>query len=88
MKPKRKITEKDYIKANRIASRREEIEAHGHPVNYKRVHKSKKIYNRKKIKAGNNDLPFSFYRHINFYFTSIISERADTPFSLKASIAK
>lgn len=53
------FTQDDYLKANRIASRNEEIEKHGHPICYSRVHKSKKVYNRKKNKAD-NDLPYFF----------------------------
>jgi len=41
------FTQTDYIKANRKASREAEIEAHGHPVSYKKIYISKKIYNRK-----------------------------------------
>lgn len=41
-----KIGEKDFMKANRKASREEEIEAHGKPVKFGGIHKSKKIYNR------------------------------------------
>ena len=47
----KKITQRDYIRANRKASREAEIENHTRPVNYRRVHKSKKAYNRKKMKA-------------------------------------
>lgn len=57
---KKRITEKDYIKANRRASRAEEIALHGRPVGRGRVHASKKIYNRKKLKAGLKDLPYLF----------------------------
>jgi hypothetical protein len=59
--PKKRITQSDYIKANRIASREAEIENHGHPVCHKKIHKSKKIYDRKRKKAGNEDLPFFIY---------------------------
>ncbi|MCS2405082.1 hypothetical protein INE81_01823 [Bacteroides salyersiae] len=55
---KKRITQDDYIKVNRKASREAEIERHGHPISYKRVHQSKKVYNRKKIKAGDKALPF------------------------------
>lgn len=55
---KKRITQDDYIKANRKASREEEIESHGHPVSYKRVHQSKKVYNRKRRKADDKALPF------------------------------
>lgn len=51
-----------YIKAHRKASREAEIEAFGHPLPKRKVHKSKKTYNRKKYKAGRNDLPYLFYR--------------------------
>lgn len=57
---KMKITKDDYIKANRKASREAEIEAYGHPVCHKRVHQSKKAYNRKKMKAGSEGLPSFF----------------------------
>ena len=46
-----RITQDDYIKANRKASREAEIAAYGHPICHKRVHKSKKIYDRKRIKG-------------------------------------
>ncbi len=39
---KKRITQDDYIKVNRKASREAEIERHGHPICYKRVHQSKK----------------------------------------------
>ena len=55
---KKRITQDDYIKVNRKASREAEIERHGHPICYKRVHQAKKVYNRKKIKAGDKALPF------------------------------
>ena len=55
---KKRITQDDYIKANRKASREEEIESHGHPVSYKRVHQSKKVYNRKKVKAEDKGSAF------------------------------
>ncbi|WP_242358093.1 hypothetical protein [Bacteroides acidifaciens] len=48
---KKRITQDDYIKANRKASREAEIEMYGHPIYHTRVHQSKKVYNRKKIKA-------------------------------------
>ena len=58
---KKRITQDDYIKVNRKASREAEIERHGHPICYKRVHQSKKVYNRKKRKADlNKELPYFF----------------------------
>ena len=46
-----RITARDYIKANRKASREAEIGNHGRSVSFCRVHKSKKVYDRKKQKA-------------------------------------
>lgn len=60
---KNRITQDDYIKANRKASREAEIENHGHPLCFKRVHQSKKVYNRKRMKAGDKGLPY-FFRFI------------------------
>ena len=59
-----RITQDDYIKANRKASREAEIADYGHPLCHKRVHKSKKVYDRKRIKKADcsSDLPFSFLR--------------------------
>ena len=58
---KKRITQDDYIKANRKASREAEIEMYGHPICHKRVHQSKKVYNRKKRKADlNKELPYFF----------------------------
>lgn len=52
MKPKTKITERDYLTAMRKASRELEIELHGKQVSMceTRTHKSKKVYDRKKFK--------------------------------------
>ena len=48
-----RITEADYLKANRKASRKEEIESHGHPVQGRAmIHKSKKVYDRKRMKRA------------------------------------
>ena len=46
-----KIKEKDYIKANRKASRDEEISTYGKQIFTRcSIHKSKKAYNRQKTK--------------------------------------
>lgn len=57
MKPK-EFTQEDYIKANRKASREEEIRLYGKQI-YNRhvVHKSKKQYNRKRDRK----IPYFFY---------------------------
>ena len=44
MKKKMKITTEDYIRMNRKISREEEIARHGHPIGFKRVFKSRKVY--------------------------------------------
>lgn len=59
MKQNFKIVRDDYILANKKAAREEELATHGHPVGYWKVHKSKKIYDRKRSKANQNKgLPF------------------------------
>ena len=61
MKPKMKqkklrITEEDFLLANRRAARMEEIEAHGKPVSMRSaLHKSKKVYDRKRLKKAGID---------------------------------
>lgn len=48
---KLRITEADYMLAQRRAARLEEIAAHGKPVSMRSaIHKSKKIYDRKRLK--------------------------------------
>ena len=71
MKPKRqkklRITEADFMLANRRAARAEDLtEPGGRPVSFRTaLHRSKKVYDRKRLKrAGINsdDYPFSFVR--------------------------
>jgi len=70
MKSKFKITRADYLKATRKARRDEEIREHLHPVNINRVHKSKKVYNRKRDKADlNKDLPYFRSRLFHFFYS-------------------
>lgn len=58
----------DYIKANRRATREAEIENHNRPVNFCRVHKSKKVYDRKRMKADDKrHLPSSFPRGLRAF---------------------
>ena len=60
MKQKKKqkrlrITESDFMLANRRAARMEDIDLHGRPTSFRKVlHRSKKAYNRKKYK---NEIP-------------------------------
>ena len=63
MKKKMKFTQEDYLKANRKASREEEIEKHGRPVSFNRIHVSKKVYNRK---LRCDTIQFYFYRYFIF----------------------
>ena len=58
---KKRITQDDYIKANRKASREAEIEMYGHPICH---HEAKKVYNRRKIKAADKKLPYFFVLRI------------------------
>lgn len=52
----------EYVKANKKVSREAELETFGHPLNFNRVHRSKKTYNRNKIKADDKrHLPFDLY---------------------------
>ena len=56
MKPKKKqkklrITEADFMLANRRAARLEEIAEHGRPVSFRKaLHQSRKVYDRKRMK--------------------------------------
>ncbi|MBQ3722314.1 MAG: hypothetical protein II851_01255 [Bacteroidales bacterium] len=46
-----RITEADYLLAQRRAARLEEIAAHGKPVTFRTtIQKSKKVYDRKRLK--------------------------------------
>ncbi len=62
MKPKKKqkklrITEADFMLANRRAARLEEIAEYGRPVTFRKaVHKSKKVYDRKRLKRMEQSL--------------------------------
>ena len=61
MKKRMTITEQDWIKAHRKASREEEIMLHGRPLHRSKPHRSPKTYNRKNQKAALKKLPFEFY---------------------------
>ena len=48
---KLRITQADFMLANRRAARLEEIAEHGRPVSFRKaLHKSKKVYDRKRLK--------------------------------------
>ena len=50
---KMRITEKDFLLANRRAARTEEIEAHSKQITFRTVtQKSRKIYDRKRLKRA------------------------------------
>ena len=50
---KLRITQKDFLLANRRAARLEEIEAHGKQISFRSArHKSKKVYDRNSFKRA------------------------------------
>ena len=54
---KLRITQADYMLAQRRAARMEEIAEHGKPVSLRSaVHRSKKVYDRKRLKKAGFDL--------------------------------
>lgn len=62
MKAKR-FTQRDYVKANRKASREAEIADHTRPVSFNHVHRSKKVYDRNRMKADDKrHLPSLFFK--------------------------
>lgn len=67
---KTQITQEDYIKANRKASREEEIRLYGKQI-YNRhiIHKSKKQYNRKRDRK----IPY-FIKKIRKYVSKTLSK--------------
>lgn len=62
MKRKKKMNKELFaVKSARKASREEEIRQHGKPVSYRKIEESKKVYNRKKNKAGADEaLPYLY----------------------------
>lgn len=48
-------TKNDFIKAFRKGSREAEIELYGHPIQHKKIHRNKKLYNRKTKHKLNDD---------------------------------
>ena len=61
-----RITESDFLLANRKASREEEIARFGKQIIFRTsTQKSKKVYDRKRLKRtdikNNDDLPFLYY---------------------------
>ena len=83
MKPKKlkrlRITERDYILANRKAAREEEILAHGKPVSFRsHFHKIKKKYDRKQLKKAISDTTDDgFFIHLPSIFTA--NEHTEVP---------
>ena len=54
---KLRVTQADYMLAQRRAARMEEIAEHGKPVSLRSaVHRSKKVYDRKRLKKAGLDL--------------------------------
>ena len=53
-----RITQADFMLANRRAARLEEIAEHGRPVSFRKaVHKSRKVYDRKRMKRAGASPP-------------------------------
>ena len=51
MRAKYRITVEDFLKANRKASREEEIAAHGKQISFRKtMQKSRKVYDRKRLR--------------------------------------
>ena len=71
----KKTTERDYLKANRRASREAEIENHTHPISFSRVHKTKKVYDRKRQKADDK-------RHLPSFFYDRVSKQAEAGYNM------
>lgn len=62
-KKKMRITLDDFLLANRKAAREEEIQQHGHPVIFRSVtQKSKKVYDRKRLKKAYAESASFLYR--------------------------
>lgn len=80
-----KITERDYIKANRRASRQAEIESRSASANLNRIHRSKKEYDRKRQKADDKRHLPSFFYIYSEKLTLIISNDHKTPISENAA---
>ena len=79
MKPKRqkklRITEADFMLANRRAARVEDLAEHGgRPVSFRTaLHRSKKVYDRKRLKrAGINSDDCPFYISSSLGFTGSV----------------
>ncbi|HRS67195.1 MAG TPA: hypothetical protein P5564_01075 [Paludibacteraceae bacterium] len=59
MKPKNEM--QVALKAMRKKRRDEEIALFGHPINYRKVFKNKKKYDRKRDKANQGSSPYLFF---------------------------
>jgi len=66
MKKRMTITEQDYLKAHRKASREEELALYGRPLLHHKPHQSEKTYNRKNQKAALKKLPFENLANYSF----------------------
>lgn len=73
-KKKFRITEKDFLLANRKASREEEIAQYGKQILFRTIkQKSKKVYDRKRLKkAGINSDDLPLYLSVRGLFRSTI----------------
>lgn len=79
---KLRITQKDFLLANRRASRAEEIEKYGKQISMRSItHKSKKVYDRNRLKKAGikycDDLPLLCY--IRFHHLTPYWSRKNRP---------
>ena len=71
MSKKMQFDREDYLKVNRKLSRKKRSKTHGRPVRIGGVHKSKKVYDRKRSKAEmkkGSALFFTCYSTVDFCF--------------------
>ncbi len=76
---KLRITEKDFLLANRRASRAEEIEKYGKQISMRSItHKSKKAYDRNRLKKAGikyyDDLPLLCYVRSHHLTPQLVNE--------------
>ena len=79
-KKKFRITESDFLLANRKASREEELERHGKQIIFRTsTQKSKKVYDRKRLKRADiknyDDLSFWFISNLPFHNWDVYEEQ-------------
>ena len=80
-KNKYRISKSDFLLANRKASREEELERHGKQIIFRTTTtKSKKVYDRKRLKKADitDDLPFQYLQTGMFIKSKVQVEVSET----------